>query len=90
MRIKILKQCMTPLGPFNEGDITDIPDDIAQVWLRSGLAEPLLGKVETAMLDQGEMAIVHSVTDKAERKRQQTNERVKRYRERQALQVKQT
>jgi hypothetical protein len=87
MIIKILKACATPFGSFNVSEVVDIPSDTAQAWIKSGIAETSKGKVETATLDlPTEKTVVNSVTDKDEMKRQQTNDRVKRYRERQALQ----
>lgn len=81
MIVKILKACATPFGSFNEGEIVDIPGESATAWIKAEIAEPSreMVTVETTMLDQGEKAIVDSVTDK---KRQQTRERVKRFRER--------
>jgi hypothetical protein len=82
MIIKILKACATPFGSFNEGEIVDIPGESAMAWIKAEIAEPSKERVtvETTMLSiPTEEAVVNSVTDK---KRQQTKERVKRYRER--------
>jgi hypothetical protein len=84
MKVKILKACATPLGSFNVGDVVEIPDDTALAWLKSGLAEPSKGKVETAMFNPpAETAVVNSVTDKKELVKEQTRKRVQRYREKQ-------
>ncbi len=82
MIVKILKACATPFGSFNEGEIVDVPGESATAWIKAEIAEPSKEAVtvETTMLSTPvEKAVIGSVTDK---KRKQTRERVKRYRER--------
>jgi len=82
MIVKILKACATPFGSFNEGEIVDVPGESATAWIKAEIAEPSREAVtmETTMLNTPiEKTVVNSVTDK---KREQTRERVKRYRER--------
>lgn len=82
MIVKILKACATPFGSFNEGEIVDVPGESATAWIKAEIAEPSREAVtvETAMLNTPvEKTVVNSVTNK---KREQTRERVKRYRAR--------
>lgn len=38
MRLRMLKSAVTPFGTFQAGQIVNIPDDVAKIWLKAGLA----------------------------------------------------
>ena len=38
MRVRILKSIATAFGTFQPGEVKEIPDDIAKIWLKKGLA----------------------------------------------------
>lgn len=93
MQIKILRQCATPYGPFEEGQVAEIPDDDAQKWVKSGLAESVTDVTHNVTQDKP-VTNTGSVTKKdvtpvtkkdvtpgkEEKKRKQTADRVQRYR----------
>jgi len=94
MLIKILRQCATPLGPFEEGQVAEIPDETAQKWIKSGLAsvtdvtrEDAKPTGVTLVTNTGnkdtvtENQGVTPVTDKKEKERKQIRDRVARCRE---------
>lgn len=90
MLVRILRQCATPYGLFEEGNITEIPDEDARKWVKSGLAESVTGDVTpTTNVTQNKpttegvthsMGDVTPVTDPKEKKRQQTRDRVRKCR----------
>ena len=81
MRLKLLKDIRMQGAPAVQilaGSIVDASDGTAKAWISAGAAVPI-NIIETATPKAvTETAVTDSVTD---RKREQTRERVKRYRE---------
>lgn len=40
MRIRILKSMAGPLGAWAPGNVADVPAEVAEAWVRAGLAAP--------------------------------------------------
>jgi len=83
MKLKLLKDIRmqgAPTVQILEGSIVEASDDTAKAWMSAGVAVPVRD-VETAISKTvTETAVTNNVTDK---KREQTRERVRRYREKQ-------
>ena len=89
MKLKLLKDIRMQGAPTVQilaGSMVDASDETAKAWMSAGVAVPM-NIVETATPKMvTEKAVTGaSVTD---REREQTRERVRRYREKKALQVK--
>jgi hypothetical protein len=73
MKVEILKDAGTPYGFLQEGNIIELPDDVAESWCRTKLAKHIREKPETATAEPRENAMIPTV-ERRKRGRPRKNE----------------